>query len=188
MLYAQLSTEKNVAKLESDIVRSSKARSSNVRGSNVGDSNESRLIWPLVASTIFAHDVHPVSQDFPYYWMLVDPETLNTLLISYTHDPAAQCTLMRMPNRQDWFYGHEAGCVSMENASPFLSPECIALRKYFRQESLSGVDADVVKRVHLLTMGLHKDTHEAFYQHAQLIFAPAPLLTLNLPELEAGVW
>lgn len=173
MLYAQLSIPKTLAKLENDILHCSDTQ---------------KLMWPLVASTIFAHDVHPVPQKDPYYWMLVDPDTLNTLLISYTHDPAAQCTLMHMAKRQNWFYEHGDMRVAIENASPFLSPESIALRKYFQKESLASIDASVVARVHLLTMDLVENTHEAFYQHARSIFSPAPLLTLNLPELETGIW
>ena len=174
MLYTQLNTPKNLAKLEIDIVCFPEVEA---------------FMWPAVAHTVFAHDVQLVSSSaISFYSNPTDSDTLNTLLLSYTHSPAAQCTLMRMAKDMNWFYQHENMRVSTENTSPFISPEAIALRKYFQKESLVGVDADVVKRVHLLNMGLHENTHNAFYQHAQLIFAPAPLLTLNLPELEAGVW
>lgn len=173
-LYTRLKTPESIAKIEKDIVRMP---------------DKERCLWPLVANTVFAHEVNPVSSEISFYWNPTKPKVLNTLLLSFAHDPAAQCTLMRLAKHMDWFYEHENMLVSMKNASPFMSPESIALRQYFQQGGLDGIEEHVATRVRLLEMGMQENTtQEEFYQHARTVFAPAPALTLNLPELEAGVW
>lgn len=173
-LYTRLKTPENKAKLEKDIVRMP---------------DKERCLWPLVASTVFAHEVHPVSSKMSFYWNPTTPKALNTLLLSFAHDPAAQCTLMRMAKHMDWFYEHEDMLVSIKLASPFISTESITLRKHFQQQSLVGIDEHVIQRVRLLEMAIQKNTtNEEFYQHARTVFAPAPAFALALPELDHNLW
>lgn len=143
--------------------------------------NAQKLMWPIVAHTVFDRLVHPVAA----HWPLNEPDAFNTLTLSFAHDPAAQCCLMLQAKTQHWFAEHDMLDVSPANASVFVCRESLALRDHQRHVQEHAYDPDVQTRVSLLQMDLQETTQpEDFYQHARAVFSRQPTMELLLPELD----
>lgn len=166
-LLEKITRPENWSKLESSIV-------------NFAQDKE-KVRWPLVAAIVFNQYTNPVSS----HWPIGHPDLFNTLLLSFAHDPAAQCSLINQAKKTTWFYNHESMMVPLSLASPFVAPESIVLRQHFRQEQIPTGDPHLDTRVAMLEMVLSDNLSDAeFYQHARAVLSPAPTMQLDLPDLD----